>query len=222
MSPRAAVLGAAFVLGITLVVQAVAVPLQIVPAERAQAPSRLVDRTMTCSVPLHAGLREIQAAATSGSRDSQDRSRWTHLANVSLCAGGLFNAVGFAGAAAGAPEPKEVLWPGTSQGLWVSRSCRPTNARVDLSTRGLPQGGLASSIRDAFECVVPRTVLVRVRGTFRVPTRLRVRAEALRTQAPVREVAVAVRTARGKPLVYASASESGRARLFAAGSCLPD
>jgi hypothetical protein len=38
----------------------------------------------------------------------------------------------------------------------------------------------------------------------------------------VREVAVAVRTTRGKPLVYASASEFGRARLFTAASCLPD
>jgi hypothetical protein len=215
-------MGLAFVLGIALVVQAAAVALPIVPAERAQAPSRLIDRTMRCSVPLHAGLREIQAAAVSGSRDPQDRSLWTHLANVSVSAGGFFSGVGFAGAAAGAPEPKEIMFPGTSQGLWVSSTCRLTNARVPLSTRGLPQGGVASPIRDAYECVVPRAVLLRVRATFRVPTRLRVRQEALRTQAPVREVAVVVRTTRGKPLVYASASESGRARIFTAPSCLPD
>jgi hypothetical protein len=222
MPARAAVFGVTVVLLIVLAAQAAAVPQPLVPAERSQAPSRLVDRTMTCSVPLHAGLREIQAAATSGSRDPQDRSLWTHLANVSVRAGGFFSGVGLAGAAAGAPEPKEIFFPGTSQGLWVSPSCRLTSARVALSTRGLPQGGLASPIRDAYECVVPRTLLIRVRATFRVPTRLRVRRGSLQTDAPVREVAIAVRTTRGKPLVYASASESGRARIFTAPSCLPD
>jgi hypothetical protein len=222
MAARVAAIGFAIVLGAVLVVQAAAVPQQIVPADRAQSPSRVLDRSMTCSIPLHAGLREIQVAASSGARDPQNRSLWTHLANVSVQAGGFFSGVGLAGASAGAPEPKEIMWPGMSQGLWVSADCRVTNARIDLTTRGLPQGGIASPIRDAYECVVPRTVLVRVRATFRVPTRLRVRGDALRTGAPVREAAVAVRTTRGKPLVYASASESGRARIFTAPSCLPD
>jgi hypothetical protein len=222
MTSRVAVLGLALFLGTVLVFQAAAVPKPIVPAERAQAPSRLVDRTMACAVPLHAGLREIKVGATSGSRDPQNRSRWTHLPNVSVTTGGTLGGVGLAGAAAGAPEPKEILFPGTGQGLWTSRSCGLTNARVALSTRGLPQGGLASTLRDAYECVVPRRVLIRVRATFQVPARLRARRSSLGTDAPVREVAIAVRTTAGKPLVYASASESGRARLFTSASCLPD
>jgi hypothetical protein len=74
MALRASAVGIAIVVGILLVVQAAAVTHPIVPAERAQAPSRLVDRTMTCSVPLHAGLRKIGASAVSGVRDAQDRS----------------------------------------------------------------------------------------------------------------------------------------------------
>jgi hypothetical protein len=221
MSARAATFGIALVLGVVLVMQAAAVTHPIVPADRAQRASRSIDRTMTCSVPVHAGLREIQAAAVSGSRDPQNRSLWTHLANVRITLGELFGDE-LAGGAAGAPEPKEIMWPGVGQGLWVSPSCRLTNARVALTTRGLPQGGLASPIRDAYECVVPRTVLIRVRAMFRVPTRLRARAGLLRTGAPLREVAIAVRTTAGKPLVYASASESGRARILTAPSCLPD
>jgi hypothetical protein len=222
MTPRASALGVAILFGIVLVVRASAVTHPIVPADRAQRPSRMLDRTMSCSVPLHAGLREIQVAATSGFRDQENRSLWKHLANVHLTAGGNFSGVGLVGAAAGAPEPKDITWPGTSQGLWIRSACRATNARLALTTRGLPQGGVASQIRDAYECVVPRTVLVRVRATFRVATRLRIRGDQLRTGAPVREVAVAVRTTGGKPLVYASASESGRARVFTAPSCLPD
>jgi hypothetical protein len=107
MTARAAAFGVAFVRGVVLVVQAAAVTHPIVPAERAQAPSRFLDRTMTCSIPPHAGLREVQPSANSGTRDANNRSLWTHLASVQIHAGGFFSDAGLAGAAAAGPEAKE-------------------------------------------------------------------------------------------------------------------
>jgi hypothetical protein len=220
---RRATLGISLVFGVMLVVEAAAVTHPIVPADRAQRAARLIDRTLHCSVPLHAGVRQIRAAATTGTRDQENRSRWKHLANVTVAAGGgVYNSVGLVGGAAGAPEPTDVLFPGAGQGVYIERACRLVSARVPLTTRGLPQGGIASPLRDSYECVAPRTVLVRVRARFSVPTRLRLRGGTLQSGAPVREVVVAVRTTTGKPLVYASASESGKARLFTAGNCFPD
>ena len=223
MRRAAAALGVSAALGVVLALHAAAVTNPIVPADRAQRPARLVDRTMSCTIPVHAGVRQIRAAATSGSRDQANRSLWKHLANVSLAAGGgAYNSAPLVSAAAGAPEPSHVVFPGTTRGVYLRSGCRLAADRVALTTSGLAQGGVASPIRDEYECVASRTVLVRVRARFSVPTRLRLRGKSLQSGAPVREVEVAVRTTSGKPLVYASAGESGRARLFAAATCLPD
>jgi hypothetical protein len=89
-------------------------------------------------------------------------------------------------------------------------------ARVPLETKGL-SGGRASEFGDRYQCPAPRTVLVRVRVEF--AERVRVGRES---RAHVTGGSLAVRTESGKPIVYADVHEFGRARLFAARSCIPE
>ncbi len=69
---------------------------------------------------------------------------------------------------------------------------------------------------------------MRVRVVFRVPVTLRVQRRfgqqtlTTTTATAAREAQLAVRTVAGKPLAYASASETGKARLFVAPSCVSD
>jgi hypothetical protein len=96
-------------------------------------------------------------------------------------------------------------------------ACRPARTSVPLSPRGLA-GGAASQLGERFECVVPRRVVVRIRAEFRAPVSLRRGG----TANALRSGRVAVRSASGKPIVYADVFESGRARLFLAGNCVRD
>lgn len=222
---RSIAVGACVLLAIVVVVEAAAVTRQVVPAERSQRATRILDRTMACTMPLHAGLRQVQLAAASGIRDSENRSLWKVLASLRITTGGDpgYIADALLRAGVGAPEPRDMTPFGSvDQGLAVASACRVSSARPALSLRGLPQGGAASQLGDAYECVTTRTTLIRVRTVFRGPTRLRRFGDVLTTSESVREAAVIVHTANGRPLAYASASESGKARLFTANSCLPD
>ena len=103
-----------------------------------------------------------------------------------------------------------------------AKQCKSTSRRVALSSRGL-EGGRASPLGDRFECYPPRTILVRARAVFPSPTRLRRdRSGRLVTSVGLRQASFAATTLSGKPLVYAEASDSGRARLFTARGCVPD
>jgi hypothetical protein len=193
------------------------------PSDRAQ-PSRIIDRTFTCSVARHAGARVLNVAAVSGFRDpdSPGEWKWQPWAGVNDHDGSL------AGVAAGDPNQNTRQQRARMLGIDPG-SCRPATARVALSTRGL-LGGPASQLQgsDAYECPVGPSILVRVRAVFRAPTTLSVqryfgrRILAVPTSAVVREARVAVRSAAGKPLVYAEVFESGRARLFFVGNCVRD
>jgi hypothetical protein len=214
-----------FTLGAALAVGAAMFFLQ--PSAGAQsAPSRIVDRAFLCSVPLQAGLRQIEVSAVSGFRDPDNRRRWRH--NAAAAVGKL--GVGDAWVSAG-----DLPGGARDRALGIdAQNCRSTTARAPFSTKGLV-GGVASQLQggqhvgsDAYECQASSRVVIRIRALFRAPTRLEVQRRFGRrilttvTAVVAREAQLAVRTQTGKPIAYASATESGKARLFTAPSCLPD
>jgi hypothetical protein len=102
--------------------------------------------------------------------------------------------------------------------LAYSTRCRRSRSAVPFSTARL-SGGPASAIGDRYDCVVPRSILVRVRGSFCAPTSLKRKrptpdVDQLVAEGRVREGALALRTVSGKPIALATVHESGRARLF--------
>jgi hypothetical protein len=199
------------------------------PSAAAPQSGRVIDRTLLCTTIGQAGVRKLTVSALAPVRGQTDpASGEPQLAGARLhtgpptsSSGGGRRAVGgtsLVDADAGAPVP-ENNWS-----FSLSRQqCRASRVHVPLSARGL-MGGAADALGDSYECFPPRRVLVRVRAVFRSRTSLRLNSVTghLFTRMPVREVFLAVRTSSGKPLAYAAASESGKARVFAAPSCLPE
>lgn len=194
------------------------------PETRAQA--RTVDRTLVCTTGIRAGVREIEIYATSGVRDAENRNRWKSLASLDLRTTGsspTISGIQLAGASAGRgglSTPPGVGFAGSVS--YSPARCKATRARVRLSSVRL-SGGAASPWGDRFDCVTQRRVLVHVRGSFRAPTRFKGhRSGLLIASGGVQEAQIAVRTEGGRPLVYGTVSESGKARLFTAAGCVPD
>ena len=76
-----------------------------------------------------------------------------------------------------------------------------------------------------YECEVPRRVFVRVRAVFHTPTKLEPDRSfgylQLQARCEVSEAALAVRTASGRTLAFASLG-AGKARVFATPGCTED
>jgi hypothetical protein len=167
-------------------------------------PSRVIDRTLVCETGLSGGIREIGVQANSAYKRGTGR--------VTVTTGALL-----AGSVAGVAQTQ----------LYLNPACGASRARVDFSTRGLI-GGVVGTILESIDCATPRRVLVRVRGVFRAPVRLRrgrlPRPPLLYAIGRVVEGGVAVRTLSGKPLVLARLLRSGKVQVFAAipDSCIPD
>jgi hypothetical protein len=208
-----------------------------------QQAARVVDRTYLCRVAPHNGVRRIEARAQRGFRED-GRWRWLSSAGVSNENGGppaklpptptgqipiYYTNWGFgvsAGLELAHPEPSPPLRPYRA-GLSVTsrRACTATRARVPLSRRGL-DGFPADYFGDEVECASPAKVLVRVRAVFAEPASLQIdrsqgELRTRRASGAVREAALAVRTTSGRPLLYASTSAAGAARLFSAAGCSP-
>ncbi len=182
---------------------------------------------MVCATLVHAGIRKLVASAASTVRGQEDSLGRRVFPAASLDTGGPQSSSGgdspiVGGATLVAGQTGHARREGGAYFIVGDRQCRPSSRRVPLSPRGL-EGGRAGPFGDAFECFPARTILVRARAAFRSPTRLRRdRHGRLVTTAALREVSFAARSVSGKPLVYAEASESGRARLFVARGCVPD
>ena len=195
-------------------------------ATEGPAASKIIDQTLRCTTKLQAGARIIDVYAQAGVREGG--SAWKSLAGAQVTTrGGTEDmAPTLVFVSAGAPGPDE--WKGLGAffhpGLAIGRACRQFSANVPLSSRGLGSGGAAGPFGDAYECATPRQLLVRVRAVFRSPATLRLTGGAQRsTRVPVREARLVVQAYPSKrPLVYAEVFESGKARLFTAGNCLPD
>ncbi|MDQ3379050.1 MAG: hypothetical protein M3546_01845 [Actinomycetota bacterium] len=198
------------------------------PSTGAQsAKSRIIDRTLLCAIS-PGNPREIRVSAQSGTRLFGDRSKWKILPAASF----------------GDPRSASPTTPGVSAGVWAgwppvraagrplatetlrySVRCRRSGSRAALTSRGL-SGGSASQLADHYDCVVPRRVLVRVRGVFDAPTSIhRFRPtnyiDEFVARGRMNEGALAIATEPGKPIALATVHESGRARLFVGTSCGP-
>ena len=207
----AVLLGTAVTLGATPSIRASG-------ATEATTTTRVVDRTLVCTTGVQGGARVLflraQSAYPRGST-----LEWLAQATVSTQGQPVPSKPDYrptlAGVTAGWPPPKLL----TSGGLaFAGRRCTTTPARVSFSRRDLT-GGLAGPLGDELQCIVPRSLLVRVRAIFREPVDLKLVQGSYATIGRIAQGQVAVRTAAGKPLVYADVTDSGRARLFTARGC---
>lgn len=193
----------------------------------------VIDRTYTCATTILGGLYELKSRAHSGIRSG---SAWGKLPYAVAGSGGWAGPVtglpnapsnSLAWITAGTPtegttvggdsEVFPVLGGGT---LGVNASvCHPSSAKVALSSTGL-RGGAVSAEWARVDCDVPRRVIVRIRATVDGSSTLRERARIfVATNAPAREAKLAVRTPKGKLLMYADTRQSGQTRLFTARGC---
>jgi hypothetical protein len=184
--------------------------------------SKVIDRTLVCSI-VQGNPREITVEAWSGTREFSDPSQWQIKPTASFfdpraTAGGTPR---YQGAAAWVSAG----WPPVdAEALTYSPRCARSSANVPLSTKGLA-GGSASPTSDRYDCVVPRRILVRVRGVFRSPTTLRLITRhgnrSWRAHGAMVEGALAVRALDGKPIALVTVASSGKARLYVGESCRP-
>jgi hypothetical protein len=182
------------------------------------------DRTYSCSIALHGGIYQLENRAHPGARAS---GSWTKLAYAGLRAGVFSGGTGnlLAWVSAGKPTRTTTV----DQEFWTfdvrtfgtagirGNLCNPTKASVPLGAAGL-RGGAAAPLGDELKCDVPRRVLVRLRAVL--PSRANLHGKEFESiHVPVREAKLAVRTLSGKPLSYATVTQSGKATLFTARGC---
>jgi hypothetical protein len=187
----------------------------------------VLDRTYSCAIPLHGGIYQLENRAHPGARTGRS---WSKLAYAGLRAGVFSGGTGnlLAWVSAGKPAKGATV----DQEFWTfdvktfgtvgvsGRNCNPTRSPVPLSAAGL-RGGAAAPLGDELECDVPRRVLVRIRAVLESRASLHGR-EFESVHVPVREAELAVRTVGGKPMTYATVSQSGKATLFTAKGCVPE
>jgi hypothetical protein len=199
---------------IVLAVLAAAVGTQAALTQR----TRIVDRTLLCSIELQGGIHELNVYGQSGVRLQPDPSKWKELPSAFLNNGSIWTA-GLAGVTAGRRDPTTQV----ASGLWYdAKRCKRSSRRVALSTKGLG-GGPANQFQERFECPAPRRVLIRARAEFARPTDFDFLSSTQQFTAggpPLRLAQLAAATTAGKPLAYVDVSESGRTRIFLRGNCV--
>jgi hypothetical protein len=187
----------------------------------------VLDRTYSCAIALHGGIYQLENRAHPGARAGRS---WTKLAYAGLRAGVFSGGTGnlLAWVSAGKPAKGTTV----DQEFWTfdvktfgtigvsGRNCNPATSPVPLSAAGL-RGGAAVPLGDELKCDVPRRVLVRIRAVLASKASLHGR-EFESVHVPVVEAKLAVRTVGGKPLTYATVSQSGKATLFTAKGCVPE
>jgi hypothetical protein len=191
------------------------------------ASAQVIDRTLSCSVK----NREVEVRAHAGFRDD---GIWQNLAFaivrtgfVTSRAAVLDDALAWVSAGRTAHETNlenegtalSAQYYGT---LAENRgACRPVTRRVPLTTKGL-RGGPVGALAEQFDCAAPRRVLVRLRAVRQRPAPFFRDRHFLKTRGDLAAGFLAVRTQSGRPLAFATVSESGKARLFTARSCIEE
>jgi hypothetical protein len=196
----------------------------------------VIDRTLACNTVTLGGLREVEARAHRGYRFG---SEWQKLpyAVVSSGAEGGSAAGGrtiapdnsLAWITAGSPSPATTVddeyltFPVKNSGtLGLNTTiCKPAKKRIPLAQSTLRSAG-AISLLEEYDCPSPKVVFVRVRAVVTSRATPRQRGFFKAISIPVQEAELAVRTAAGKPMVYAQVLQSGRTRLFTTARCAPD
>lgn len=172
--------------------------------------ARVLDRTYRCAVGVDGGIRSVSVWAQTGVRDLNDQAKWSTPPYFQLIPAHGTAVRVWAGRAVS--EPNATSWRET---FFIS-GCARASAPVALTTGGL-NGGRASQFADRYQCPAPRMVFVRVRVEL-----VRRVSVGRATRVPVTAGELAVRTTSGKPIAYADARQSGRARIFAAPNCVPE
>jgi hypothetical protein len=98
--------------------------------------SRVVDRTLRCSIAERAGVRRVEVSAQTGTRLFGDATKWKLLAHASVGD----PADGIAGVSAGNPlAPLEPGFPAPPERLSfiAGAKCRAVALRIPLSRRGI-------------------------------------------------------------------------------------
>jgi hypothetical protein len=163
----------------------------------------VIDRTLLCSIAMRGGIRLLELNASSQTP--------TGAAYFGLTTNW---------------SPDAGLVSATTESLSLNPTrCTPTRLRVRLTTKNL-EGGSAGPSEREFECETPSRVLVRIRAVFRSRAALETNRDfgypMLIAGGEVKETSLAIRTQAGRPLAFASIHESGRARVFAAPSCISE
>ncbi len=210
------------VVGVSLVAGA----LTSSPVQAEPAATSILDVTFECAVELRGGAYILEARAHSGTRR---QAAWGRLPYGGIRTGNFGGTAGnmLAWVTAGRPVPTTVIdneyetFDVKTFGTAGTRRapCRRTTAKVPLSPAGLT-GGAASPLGTEVECFTARRVLVRIRTDLLAKGSFRRGAVYETVHVPARGAQLAVRAPSGKPLVYADAVESGRARLFTAKGCI--
>jgi hypothetical protein len=187
----------------------------------------VLDRTYSCAIALHGGIYQLENRAHPGARSGR---AWSKLAYAGLRAGVFSGGTGnlLAWISAGKPAKTTTV----DQEFWTfdvktfgtvgisGRACNPSGASVPLTAAGL-RGGEAAALGSELKCDVPRRVLVRVRAVL--PSRASLHGREFESvHVPVQEAKLAVRTLAGKPLTYATVSQTGKATLFTAKGCVAE
>lgn len=200
----------------------------------AQSSGRVVDRSFVCATSMSGGIHEIEVRAHGGARAGG--KRWAQLPFAVVSSGNatiwgdLLVPETIAFVTAGRPTSattidqefrrSSALQPGRI--AINTRACRPTSRKVPLTRAGL-QGGVASLFGDELDCEVPRRVLLRVRAVLTRPDGFERIRRFERLSAPVREAQLTARTERGRGIMFAQVSDSGRTTVHTAtGVCFPD
>jgi hypothetical protein len=194
------------------------------PAERGGgAPSRIVDRTLVCTLtaPL-GGTRDLDLAVSPTYND--DFRNFTVPAHIGVGSGRVL-----AGSVADRSnrvfvrarlDQLEGVGRSVPPGVYAStRSCSRTSASVPLSSRGLP--GPPVEFEKNVECKFGGRVLVRVRALLQSSAAWRrVQGGYAGARASVVEAAVAVRTQRGRrPVAFIKLDRTGKTKLWTVGGC---
>ncbi len=180
---------------------------------------RVVDRTLTCRVGSYHGARLIYLTVRSAVRRGEklDALAQAYVSTPGNPLSAQNSQPTLAGVTAGWPPPP----PLTSDGLgYENARCGPSRASVPLTPKGL-SGGVASALGEDVHCIVAKTLLVRVRATFRDPVEEEPNKAGSFVSALGRMETgqIAVRTLVGKPIAYVDVAEGGRARMFTKAGC---
>ena len=194
------------------------------PAERGGgAPSRVVDRTLVCTLvaPL-GGARDLDVSASPPIVD--EFHNYTVPAQI-----GVGSGLVLAGSVANSSnrvfvrarlDQLEGVGRSVPPGVYAStRSCSATRAAVPLSSRGLP--GPPVEFGKGVECEIRGRVLVRVRAVLQSSAAWRrVQGGYAGAREGVVEAALAVRTQRGRhPVAFIQLGRTGKTKLWTVGSC---
>lgn len=179
---------------------------------------RVVDRTLTCTTGVQGGARVIFVRGQSAFGQGKNLE-WLAQTTVAAVGQPVPSKPNYRPTLAGMTAGWPPTPPVTSGGIgFHGRLCKATPSKVAFARKGLV-GGVASRLGDDYTCVVPKSMLVRIRATFRAPTELELDRTYTSANGRVVRGQIAVTTLAGKPLVYGEVAESGTARLFTPGSC---